>query len=246
MKMGVLQTGEVNVALVAEHGEYPEMFMRLFRQVDPDLEFGVWRALHGELPASPAEADVWLVTGSRHGVYEDLPWIEPLKAFLRAAYAAERPILGVCFGHQILAEALGGKVVKSDRGWGIGAQEYALTEKPGWLAGAGDKLRFNAFHQDQVVVKPESAEVLAGSDFCPNAILAYGGAESPLALSIQAHPEFDDSYERALTDLRDGIIAPELCARARDSLGGSLDAVDFARRALSALKARRAQAAQEA
>lgn len=240
MKMGLLQTGEVNPALAAEHGQYPDMFMRLFRQVDPQMAFQTWRAVHGELPDSPREADLWLVTGSRHGVYDDLPWIAPLKAFLRAAYAAERPILGVCFGHQILAEALGGKVVKSERGWGIGAQDYALTRKPGWLEGAADHLRFNAVHQDQVVEKPAEAEVLAGSAFCPNAILAYGGAEAPRAISIQAHPEFDDSFERALIDTREGLSEAQLRA-ARDSLGGRLDALDFARRALGALTAPRPQ-----
>ncbi len=242
MKMGVLQTGEVNPALVAEHGEYPDMFIRLFRQVDPALEFRVWRSVHGEIPASPEEADLWLVTGSRHGVYDKLPWMEPLKAFLRAAYAAERPILGVCFGHQILAEALGGEVVKSERGWGIGAQDYALTKKPGWLEGARDSLRFNAVHQDQVVKTPAEAEILAGSEFCPNAILAYGGAESPLAVSIQAHPEFDDAYERALIETRETLSEAQR-AQALASLGGRLDALDFAKRAFEALTRRRARAA---
>lgn len=233
MKMGVLQTGEVNPALVAEHGEYPDMFQRLFRKADPSLTFEVWPVLHDRFPESVAEADVWLVTGSRHGVYENLPWMARLKEFLREAYAAERPILGVCFGHQILAEALGGQVVKSDRGWGIGAHDYELTHKPGWLAGARDNLRFNAVHQDQVIQAPAEAQVLAGSEFCPNAILAYGGAEAPRAISIQAHPEFDDSYERALIETRD--VSEDLRAKALGSLGAQVDALDFARRALAAL-----------
>ena len=151
MKIGILETGEVHPDLKARYGDYPAMFEALLRTADPTLEFAVVRVVAGEMPASPTQADAWLVTGSRHGVYDDLPWIEPLKAFLRAAVAARVPVIGICFGHQILAEALGGRAVKSDKGWGLGVQDYELVARPGWMDGLPERFSVRALHQDQVV-----------------------------------------------------------------------------------------------
>ena len=155
------------------------MFEALLAAVDPGLEFATVRVVAGEMPAAPGQADAWLVTGSRHGVYDDLPWIEPLKAFLRACVAARVPVVGICFGHQILAEALGGRVVKSDRGWGLGVQDYELVAHPGWMADLPDRFAVRALHQDQVVALPPAATVLARSPHCDFAALAYGDPESP-------------------------------------------------------------------
>ena len=127
MKIGILETGEVNPALRERHGDYPEMFERLLGAVDSSLEFAVVRVVAGEMPAAPGQADGWIVTGSRHGVYDELPWIAPLKAFLRSCIAARVPVVGICFGHQILAEALGGRAVKSEKGWGLGVQAVSYT-----------------------------------------------------------------------------------------------------------------------
>ena len=154
MKIGILETGEVHPDLKARHGDYPAMFQRLLGAVDPSLEFATVRVVAGEMPAAPGQADAWLVTGSRHGVYDDLPWIEPLKAFLRACVAARVPVVGICFGHQILAEALGGRAVKSDRGWGLGVQDYEVVARPGWMADLPDRFAVSALHQDQVVALP--------------------------------------------------------------------------------------------
>ena len=140
MKIGILETGEVAAELKARHGDYPAMFAALLGALDPALDFATVRVVAGEMPASPRQVDAWLVTGSRHGVYDDLPWIEPLKAFLRACLAERVPVVGVCFGHQILAEALGGRVVKSDRGWGLGVQDYELTARPKWMAALPERL----------------------------------------------------------------------------------------------------------
>src|SRR5699024_9937248 len=126
MRLGILETGKVNAALEDRHGAYPDMFARLYRAADPSIEMRSWSVVEGELPAAPEECDAWLITGSRHGVYDELPWIEGLKDFLRRARAARVPIIGICFGHQIMAEAFGGRAEKSAKGWGIGVQEYAV------------------------------------------------------------------------------------------------------------------------
>lgn len=198
MKIGILETGKLPEALNEKHGDYPSMFERLLRNADPALKFVVYHVTDQQLPGVVDECDAWLVTGSRHGVYDPLPWIEPLKQFLKSAYQAGVPIVGICFGHQILAEALGGKAVKSDKGWGVGVKRYSVQRKPQWMTGIDGELALNALHQDQVVELPEDAEVLAGSEFCPYAVLAYRGN----AMSIQPHPEFSNDILHDLIEYR--------------------------------------------
>jgi len=230
MKIGILETGEVHPDLKARHGDYPAMFERLLAAVDPRLEFATVRVVTGEMPAAPGQADAWLVTGSRHGVYDDLPWIEPLKAFLRACVAAGVPVVGICFGHQILAEALGGRVVKSGRGWGLGVQDYELVAHPGWMAGLPDRFAVRALHQDQVVALPPGATVLARSPHCAFAALAYGDPESPDAVSLQPHPEFGPEFMDELLALRAGtVFSHEAAAAARASLARPVDSGNWAR-----------------
>lgn len=230
MLIGIIETGKVNEALVARHGDYPAMFAGLLGRLDPGLTFRTWSAVEGEVPVEPGAADAWLVTGSRHGVYDDLPWIAPLEAFLRRARAAGRPIIGICFGHQVLAEALGGRAVKSEKGWGIGAHEYDVIRRPGWMEGAPDRVRVHALHQDQVVAIPGDAMVLATSPFCEYAALAYGDPEVPDAISVQPHPEFDAAFMRALIELRSGEAIPAEQGRAAlAGLGGPVESVEMAR-----------------
>jgi GMP synthase-like glutamine amidotransferase len=208
MKIGILETGEVHPDLKARHGDYPAMFERMLGAADPDLDFVTVRVVSGEMPGAPQDADGWIVTGSRHGVYDDLPWIEPLKAFLRACIAAHVPVVGICFGHQILAEALGGRAVKSDRGWGLGVQDYEVTARPSWMVDLPDRFSVHALHQDQVVALPPRTTVLARSATCDYAALAFGDPEAPNAVSLQPHPEFSAAFMDELITLRGGTAFP--------------------------------------
>ena len=230
MRIGILETGEVAPDLRSRHGDYPAMFARLLHAVDPALEFATVSVVRGEMPAAPGQADGWIITGSRHGVYDGLPWIEPLKGFLRACLAEGVPAVGVCFGHQILAEALGGRVEKSPKGWGVGVHDYAVVARPGWMADLPDRFAVGALHQDQVVAKPEGATVLATSPFCEYAALAYGDPERPAAISVQPHPEFEAPFLDELIAPRAGAPIPEaVAAEARASLARSVDAPLWAR-----------------
>jgi len=238
MLIGILQTGDVPEALAPRYGEYVPMFEAWLRPAGPGLSYRAYAAHNCDIPASPAECDAWLITGSKHGVYDDLPWIEPLKAFLRAARAAGRPIVGICFGHQILAEALGGRAAKSGKGWGAGVHDYQVVHRPGWMAGAPDSFAIHAMHQDQVTAIPEDATVLAASPFCEFAMLAYGDPEAPDAISIQPHPEFDEDYARALVEMRSGFAIPVECGEAAlASFGRAVNQQDFARWCIDFLRA---------
>ena len=242
MRIGILQTGKVIEALAPEHGDYPAMFARLLGSVDPGLRFETHAVVDGAIP-EPTACDGWLITGSRHGVYDPLPWIEPLKAMLRAARAAGRPIVGICFGHQILAEAFGGRAEKAAAGWGIGVQRYRTVERPSWMADAPDVTAWHAIHQDQVTAVPDDARLLATSEFCPYAMLSYGDSERPDAISIQPHPEFDEAFSRALLDLRGSIMQAEVVRKAGESFGAPVDSDRFARWAVAYF--RRVAAARE-
>lgn len=196
MRLGILKTGAPPEALQAQFGGYPEMFQRL---LGPDaFDYATFDVEAGLLPDRPQACDAYLVTGSSAGVYDDLPWIGPLKDFLRQA-RGQAGLVGVCFGHQIMAEAFGGRVIKSPSGWGVGLHSYQVVAPQAWMD-AGGVVAVAASHQDQVVEAPPGAKVLAVSAFTPFAMLAYGQD----AISMQPHPEFEPAYARALIEARRG------------------------------------------
>lgn len=230
MRIGILETGAISDDLAGKYGSYLPMFERLLGRADGELSCHNFAVLNGEMPESPEQMDGWVITGSRHGVYEALSWMEPLKAFLRECLTARVPVVGVCFGHQILAEAMGGEVVKSDRGWGLGVHEYKVEIQPEWMDGIADTFATRAIHQDQIVKLPPATTVLASSPFCPYAALAYGDPDSPLAISVQPHPEFDADYVRDVVTTRIGATFPEqVAARALQSLDRPVHNADWGR-----------------
>ena len=239
MRLGILETGKTADHLVAEHGHYPEIFGNAFAGLDDALELVPFEVIHGQFPASPHECDAWLVTGSKYGVYDPEPWIEPLKDFLCQARDARVPMIGVCFGHQIMAEAFGGRAAKSDKGWGCGVHEYAIRQKPSWLKMDADSFTMHAMHQDQVLSLPEDATVLATSDFCENAMVTYGDPERPDAISIQPHPEFTRGLGEALVNFRKTTLIPDPVADvALASFGTPVNNTDFMQSALAYARSR--------
>ena len=215
MRIGILQTGRVPAELEGKHGQYPVMFARLFD--GHGFSFETYMVIDGKFPASVHDCDGWLITASAHGAYDDLPWIPQLEQFIRDAYKAQVPLAGICFGHQIMAQALGGKVEKYSGGWGAGAMRYRMSD--------GREYTINAIHQDQVVQRPPEAEVICTSDFCENAGFAYKGK----AISFQPHPEFDDQFLDELLALRAGkSMSHERAAAARKSLGNGTDSPQMA------------------
>lgn len=196
MKLGILKTGSPPSPL-ADHGSYPAMFRRLLGEGAHD--YAEYDAENGHLPTGIDACSAYLITGSASDAYDRAPWIVDLIGFLRAAQG-QAALVGICFGHQVMAEAFGGKVEKSARGWGIGNHTYAIAQPRPWL---GDRtaITLPASHQDQVVALPPRAQVIGGSAFCPYGLIAYGDGS---AISMQLHPEFDTDYAVALTETKRG------------------------------------------
>lgn len=226
MQIGILQTGMAPDALAPTMGEYPEMFAKLLD--GNGFTFRTYAVVKGEFPTSATDCNGWLITGSRHGVYEDHAWIPPLEQLIRDAFAAHVPVVGICFGHQIVAQAMGGKVEKFAGGWAVGPTEYDF---------GGQSVMLNAWHQDQVVKLPEGAEVIATNDFCANAALLYDNS----ALTIQAHPEFRPDFIEALIDHRGkGIVPDAVLAEAKGRLTTPLQDKTMAAQIAAFFKAPRA------
>lgn len=202
MKIAILETGEPPEPIRRRYPSYGQMMTHMLAARLPDARFDAVRVFDPS-PARIPDADGYLITGSPAGVYEPHPWIPALLDTVRAIAVAGKPQVGICFGHQAMAAAFGGDVRKSERGWGVGVHAYEVVAHQGFMEGpsapAPDRITCAVSHQDQVVVAPEGATVIAGSAFCPNGALVY--ANGP-AISFQMHPEFDHTFASDLLRLR--------------------------------------------
>ena len=197
MTLAILETGRPPGDLAQPFGDYPDMLGGL---LGPGFAIESFDVQAGELPRDPRAHDGILITGSPAGVYDPLPWIAPLLDFIRTA--GDTKMVGICFGHQAMAQALGGTVVKSDKGWGAGLHHYDVVRTEPWMDGA-TRIAIPASHQDQVVVRPPNTDIVAASDFTPLAALAW--TDRP-AISFQFHPEFSCRYAQALIRQRYDVV----------------------------------------
>jgi GMP synthase-like glutamine amidotransferase len=209
MKLGLLLCDDVPSRLRHIAGGYRDMFDALLRPYVPGVEWSHFEVHRGEMPPAPGTCDAWLCTGSRYSVYDERPWIASLKGFVRDLHAAATPFVGICFGHQVLAEALGGRVARAPQGWGIGVRDMTIVQREDWMQPVLEQVKLQYMHGDQVQALPPDALVLARAPHCEVALFRVGET----MLGVEGHPEFPPDYERALLEIRrEAIGAAEVDA----------------------------------
>ena len=221
MHIGILKTDAVRPEWVDEFGEYPDMFERLVLAADPSATFSVWDVEEGVYPSDSDvdTVDGFIITGSKSSAYADKEWIRNLERLVQELHAKRKKMVGICFGHQVIARALGGTVAKSEKGWGVGVNVYNVSGLPVQgddevRDGGSGFLKLVASHQDQVTVLPPGARTLVSNDHCENAGFVIGDH----VLTLQGHPEFSAEYSEAIMAFRHDMIGAERVAQGRASL----------------------------
>lgn len=205
LKLAILDADILYEPLQALYHSYGQMFVNLLRRANADWDITIYSVINGEYPASPDDHDAYLVTGSKYDSFADDDWIVQLRQYTQMLYAEAKPVVGICFGHQLLAHALGGEAARSDAGWGLGVMAYDLCEHAAFTEGEGP-INLIISHQDQVRSLPAQARLLLSNDFCP-----YAGFYIPdKVLAIQGHPEFTTDYAKALLACRVDQLPLEL------------------------------------
>ena len=219
MKIGLLECDHILERFRHIAGDYRDMFAALFASHAPQISLQPFDVCNGEFPSSLDACDAYLTTGSRFSAYDDIDWIQALKNFTRRIHEAKKPFVGVCFGHQMMAEALGGRVARAETGWGVGARGVEIIRRELWMRPEQSRCALQYMHQDQVELLPEDGVVIGRSDHCPVAMFRVGDS----MLGIQAHPEFPKAYSEALLLDRVERIGEERVKAALPSLSQPTD-----------------------
>lgn len=213
--IGLLLVGHIDAGSLHVGGDYPELYSELLAPLG--IQLTTYRCDEGQLPSSVKEQDGWMCSPSRLSVYDDVPWLRDVEQLLRDMIATETPYVGICFGHQLMAQALGATVKKADYGWGIGAKNYEIVEPQSWMDST-DNIVLAASHQDQVQQLPSDARLLARADYCPIGGMLIGER----AWTLQVHPEFSPALADSLLATRLQLFGEEKAEAARATLSQSL------------------------
>jgi len=225
MKAAILQCDNVLAKFQPQFGNYPAMIEQIFDGVDLPLSFDTYDCRQDQFPGDINEYDFYITTGSKASAYEDSAWIGRLIELVRQLDKQQKKLIGICFGHQIIALALGGKVEKSGNGWGIGIARNRIISRPEWMSDGPAEINILVSHQDQITGLPDDTILIAENDFCPFFIVQWGNH----FLSIQGHPEWNTDYSRTLINDRKSIIPPDRIKAALNSLQIAPDNALFVR-----------------
>jgi len=214
MNLGLLLCDHVPDGLTTHFKDYPEMYESAFSVFGKKITWSVFDVCKGELPSNLEALEGYVVTGSRFSVNDNSVWISDLKSLIEVLSAKKIPMVGICFGHQLIAKSLGGVVDFSKTGWGVGCKNFHIVEKRIWMADSGVNLIVPAFHQEQIVRLPPGAINLASTDYCENFLVEF----NEHTLGIQGHPEFEREYISALLGERVAILPDNVRLNAEASL----------------------------
>ncbi|PMJ98134.1 hypothetical protein [Vibrio sp. 10N.261.55.A7] len=209
MKVGILIAGDTPVQLSGKFPSFAQMMEQMFPVRLPQASFTHFNVKDDEFPDDVLSMDAWIITGSVRSANDELPWMLKLERFIQEVASKRVRMIGICFGHQLIAKALGGTVEKHPQGWGVGLHEYHWQNEPETQC-----VRLPAFHQDQVTQAPASAKRVMTSSFCKNAALVY----DDVIFTCQFHPEFSKDFEQALLALFSDIIPTPTVDAANQSL----------------------------
>lgn len=223
MRIGILQTDSVMDQFQPEFGDYPGMFRELLRS--EGVTFADYDVEHGQYPGSMNECDAWLITGSKRSVYDDEDWIARLKDYVAELHEARKKVIGICFGHQLVADALGGKTEPASVGWRVGIIANQVIRQEPFMTPEAPEFNLIFSHKDQVTRLPEGAILLAKSPGCPNAMFRI----DEHILAIQGHPEFCKGYSRTLIDFRHETLGEDIYTRGMASLEKNTDEAKVSR-----------------
>ena len=219
MIIGIVEADELESDTIRLFGSYTDRFAELLSTADPELMFDTYCAVHQRYPLDIDACDAYLITGSKFSSYDNIDWITRLKQFVVECHQHNKKLIGICFGHQLIAQALGGWVQKSDKGWGVGLISSEVTQNPAWLSPRLQAFSLLINHQDQVTRLPRDASLIATNDFCP--VSGYRVNQS--VLSFQGHPEFSREYLLYLMDKRRQDIGEQVYQQAVASLEQDID-----------------------
>jgi len=226
MKLGILKADSVLEQFQERHGDYPDMFVRRLGENAPSaIEFQTYDVEHGEYPSTVDECDGYLITGSKKSVYDDEPWIKDLQQYVVTLSECKKPLVGICFGHQMVAQALGGKTEAAAVGWGVGVHTSEVQVRTAFMQPPLDSVKLLVSHKDQVTSLPDDVTVLAGSRFCPVSMYLVGEH----IFCMQGHPEFRPEYSRDLMQMRRELLGEEVFSEGISSLEEAIDADTIAR-----------------
>jgi GMP synthase-like glutamine amidotransferase len=204
VRVGLLLCDHVRPGFRPVAGDYPEFFAKFFAE-QPAIEIVTFDLIAGEFPVDLDQCDAWITTGSRHSVYDELPWETALADLVRRLDQERRKLVGICFGAQMIAHALGGRVARAPGGWQVGLKEVTIAAPQSWMNPPADKFRILHLNADQILTPPDRLRVLGSSAGVPISVVAVGDH----FVGFQGHPEFVPAYSAVLMEARRGVLIPD-------------------------------------
>ncbi|MCP2729962.1 glutamine amidotransferase-related protein [Limnofasciculus baicalensis] len=221
MRIGILETDQVSHDLIDDFGSYADMVEAWLRQECREFAFSRYDVVQQIYPQHISECDAYLITGSKASAYDQAPWLYTLSQFIRNLYIqSKKKLIGICFGHQLIAQTLGGVVHKSPKGWGVGLAKSEVYKTKPWMIPIANSFKLSVIHQDQVIKLPKNATAIAGNSFCPYSVVTYGES----VLTFQGHPEHQKTYTQALMVRRKDFMEEAVFSAGLRSLDDDSDA----------------------